>query len=324
MKILIVVHEFPCDGGAFHGGIATFYQNLSLVLKRYGNDVAVITLSREYDDSTFWNEIEVSRIKVPDLVYDLSRRFGTKTIEGLACAYLVRQRIDRITERFKPDVIQYANFKGLSFFRPGRIRCVVRMSSDNTLWREAYKEYYDFPTAYSRLISEDRFELRAIKKADAIFAPSHLLAGITGKRIGREVATIESLYLPVVEDDSVFAGAGMKDKRFMLFYGAVCPMKGCLAIGDVLTDFFDRYPDMCFVFIGHDYHIYKNDGTKSLSTREYIERGNRKYLSNIMFFDSIERESIVPFIKKAEACVFPSRIDNLPNTCLEAMHEKKS
>lgn len=323
MRIMIVVHEFPCDGNSFHGGIATYYQNLSIVLKRNGNDVVVITLSPQYDDSTLWNDIEVSRVKIPNSVYGLSRRIGTKTIESLACAFLSRRRIDRIAERFKPDIIQYANFKGMSFFRPGRIPSIVRMSSDNTLWREAYKEHYNYHTAYNRMISEDRFELKAIKKADAIFAPSHLLAGITRKRTGREVKIIESLYLPVTENDAVFAQTDIKDKRFMLFFGALCPMKGCLAIGDILSSFFDCYPDMRFVFIGHNYHIYDNNGIKSVSTREYIEHKNLKYSDNMFFLDNLEKEFIVSFIKKAEACVFPSRIDNLPNTCLEAMHEKK-
>lgn len=323
MRILIVVHEFACDGNSFHGGIATFYQNLSLVFKRNGNEVVVITLSEKYDDTTIWNGLEVSRVKVPHIVFWLSRRCGTKTIESLACALLVRHRIDSITKRFKPDVIQYANFKGLPFFRPMEIPCIVRMSSDNTLWRETYKEQYDFSSAYYRLISEDRFELKAIKKADAIYAPTHLIAGITGRRVGREVSTIKSLYLPVTENTSVYDRTDIKDKHFMLFFGAVCPMKGCLTIGDVLSPFFDRYPDMYFVFIGHDYHIYLNNGQKSVSTREYIEQKNLKYRNNIVFLDNIKRETVVPFIKRAEACVFPSRVDNMPNTCLEAMYEKK-
>ena len=323
MRIMIVVHEFPCDGNSFHGGIATYYRNLSQVLKKNGNDVTVITLSRKYDDSTIWNDIEVSRVKIPDNVFGLARIIGTKTIESLACAFFSRRRIDKIAERFKPDIIQYANFKGMSFFRPGRIPCVVRMSSDNTLWREAYKEHYNYHSAYKRMISEDRFELKAVKRADAIFAPSRLLAGITEKRTGREVEIIESLYSPVKENDSVFARIDIKDKRFMLFFGAICPMKGCLAIGDVLTPFFDCYPDMHFVFIGRNYHIYDNNGKKSVSTREYIEHKNLEYSGNMIFLDNIEREFIVPFVKKAEACVFPSRIDNLPNTCLEAMYEKK-
>ena len=323
MNFYVVVHEFPCDGSAFHGGIATFYMNLSKVLKNNGNYVSVITLSDKYNDATKWNDIEVNRVKVPKCIYSLSRKLRTKTIEYFASSFLIRLRINKCLKCVKPDIIQYANFKGLSYFRPNKIPCVVRMSSDNVLWRETYKENYDYQTAKNKFISEDRFEIKAINKADAIFAPSHLIAQITAERTGKKVTTIESLYSAVIEDNSVFLKSEIKDKRYMLFFGAVCPMKGCLVIGDVLSDFFDQYPDMFFVFIGHDYHVYKNDGTKSLSTKEYIKGLNPKYENNIVFFDSMEREFIVPFIKNAEACVFPSRIDNIPNTCLEAMYEKK-
>jgi glycosyltransferase involved in cell wall biosynthesis len=39
----------------------------------------------------------------------------------------------------------------------------------------------------------------------------------------------------------------------------------------------------------------------------------------VLYFDRMPHASLYPIIEHAEAVVLPSRIDNFPNTCLEAM-----
>ena len=62
MKILLVVHEFFCDGSKYHGGIATYYKTLAKVLFDNNNEVKIIVLSDYYGDIYDWETMSVHRV----------------------------------------------------------------------------------------------------------------------------------------------------------------------------------------------------------------------------------------------------------------------
>jgi glycosyltransferase involved in cell wall biosynthesis len=53
---------------------------------------------------------------------------------------------------------------------------------------------------------------------------------------------------------------------------------------------------------------------------EYIfdKAGSERH--RVLHFESMRHEALYPIIKNAHAVILPSRIDNFPNTCLEAMY----
>ena len=60
-----------------------------------------------------------------------------------------------------------------------------------------------------------------------------------------------------------------------------------------------------------------------MAVKDYILSSSSKYSDRIHIYDSMSREKLIPYIANTIACVFPSRIDNMPNTCIEAMQFKK-
>lgn len=320
MNIVLVAHEFFLDGAHHHGGIATYTKNLSQILSSHGCQITVITLSDLNNDRIDWNGIAVERVKVPQWAYRLKKLLKCKAGEYIICAFLIRRRIDRLLRQRKPDVIHYANFKSVGLFRRKDIPCVIRMSSDNVLWREAYKTYYKYEEAFAKVSVDDRLELYATRRADGVFAPSKLVAGITAKRIHKEVKVIESP-APIPAKTVSLGKNRMDGKPYLLYYGSLSRMKGIHTIGEILPDILAAYPDLNFVFIGHDYHLRFDD--RKVSCASYLMERSGCYRDRVIIEDYLEPERLYPIIKGAICCIFPSRIDNLPNTCLEAMAFKK-
>ena len=52
---------------------------------------------------------------------------------------------------------------------------------------------------------------------------------------------------------------------------------------------------------------------------DIIVEGAGKYRKQVMSFKSLEHKKLYPVIQNAEFVIMPSIIDNLPNTCIEAM-----
>jgi glycosyltransferase involved in cell wall biosynthesis len=54
--------------------------------------------------------------------------------------------------------------------------------------------------------------------------------------------------------------------------------------------------------------------------RDYIRKTiGSEFTDRLVFFDPLRHEQLYPIIENAEWVVLPSIVDNLPNTCLEAM-----
>lgn len=303
-----------------HGGIATYTKNLSQILSSHGCQITVITLSDSNNDRIEWGGIAVERVKVPQWTYQLKKLLKCKAGEYITCALLIRRRIDHLLRHWKPDVIHYANFKSVGLFRRKDVPCVIRMSSDNVLWRETFKMHYKYEEAFGKITVDDRLELYATRRADGVFAPSKLVAEITAKRIGREVKVIESP-APIPAETVSLGINRMDGKRYLLYYGSLSRMKGIHTIGEILSDILAAYPDLYFVFIGHDYHLRFDD--YKISCASYLKERANVHQDRVIIEDHLEPEQLYPIIEGAFCCVFPSRIDNLPNTCLEAMAFKK-
>ena len=322
MKIVMVSHEFPADGKESHGGISTYTSLMADILKKNGHDITVLVLSYDYNDAITWNEIHVERIKTPDWIYSLKNIVKCKAGEHVVSAYIIRKRLDKICKKEKPDIVHYANFKALALFRRRDIPCVVRMSSDNTLWREAFEEQYDFEKAFRAVRFDDRLELYVDKRADGLTAPSNIVARITEKRTGCKVKVIETPPSERFEQlEAAQLPVELENKKYFLYYGGLSRMKGVHTIVEALKDFFKENPEYYFVFVGVDFGIGYKENWQSFA--DYCDKHLNDEKQRVIQMDFLPQDQLKSVIKKAISCVFPSRIDNLPNTCLEAMTLEK-
>ena len=319
MNIVLVSHEFFLDGGNYHGGIATYMKSIAQELHRSGNHVCVITLSFDLNDAVIWDGIRVERVRMPAYAYKIKKIFHSKAGEYLIGAWLIRRRLHRLFKCWAiPDIVHYANFKSVGFFLDKRIPSVVRLSSDNVLWREAHKEFYTLESAFGKIHLEDRLEYRTIKRADGVFAPSCFLAELTKKRLQIAVKVIESPAPdPSLEEMACNLPQMLCGRQYVLYFGALSRAKGTHLFLGIIQELLRKNPICAFVFVGHDYGMYTSDGKELFSQR--LKESAGQFADRLVCLDHVPPQQLYSIISHAVCCAFPSRVDNLPNTCLEAM-----
>ena len=91
-------------------------------------------------------------------------------------------------------------------------------------------------------------------------------------------------------------------------------MKGCKTIAEILKPLLQRNPKLYFVFIG------TVEKYRDRPMTDYILEQADGVRDRVLCFDPIGHDALYPVIKKARGIILPSRIDNFPNSCLEAMY----
>lgn len=311
MNIVFVTPEFvtECRGG----GLASYLSNIAKILAEHGHAVTIVTSSRHNNDSMEWySGVIVERVKdcgkfLPVPFYNLWR------------SWRLCECVKKINKRRKIDIVQYASFEAVGFWRAPKIPSVVRISSDRVCWRE-YKVFDYQIQDIDHLYLSDKIEYAALKRIGNIYGPSLATAKIIAKRIGRDIPIIESpFYLKRVEFDYSLYSEKLKQKKYYLAHSSMSCVKGTHIIAQIIGKVCQQDRDAYFVFAGSDHGILYRDPEKNESAKDYIIRMAGEWADRVIFLGTVKREELFPIIDNAYACLMPSRIDNMPNTCIEAM-----
>lgn len=312
MNIAYVVPEFVTELKG--GGLASYINNIAQILAKRGHQITIIVKSEVNERFIYRENITVERVHV-----DLSK-VDPKVPGSFYCEWskVLNQRLWTLHEREPFDVAQYANWNALALYRTS-IPTVVRISSDLPCWRAANTLQYDPRKKYPCVNKTDHLEDLSLTRADAVFSPSHLLANIISERTGVPIEVIESPFeqKDIQEDHTVYQNM-LLDKPYILSFGNLNLLKGCKLIGDVIYDVFDSNDDILYVFAGQD-HGWTGEQGEHVSAIEYIKKQAREYADRVVYLGALDRERLYPVIQNSLLCVMPSRVDNLPNACIEAM-----
>ena len=152
-------------------------------------------------------------------------------------------------------------------------------------------------------------------------APSNLNAKAVEKAISKPVTVIETPFILETEylDDS-FYQTHLKNKKYLLFFGTIGLMKGCGTIAEIIYDVLQHDPNLSFVFVGKDTGYLGYEGVSIMDT---IRENAKEHSTRVIHLNRLTHQYLYPIIANAYAVVLPSRVDNMPNTCLEAMGHKK-
>ena len=303
MKICFVTPEFVTESKDFDGGLSNYLHRVSLGLLELGHQPVVLVTS---DTTEVFSHcgIEVHRVNV-------AHQFQSQIIHRLYQSYMLNQYLAQYARENAVDVVQYASFLGVGYYRLPDLPSVVRISSYEPLWMT----YYGHDIGQFK--DEIALEEAAIRRADGVFGPSRLLAQEIEKNYGRSVQVIES---PFTDDapelDYAYLETFQLDK-YLLFFGTLGLLKGVKTIAEALPAIFLRYTDLKFVFIGKDV------GFDEMKMIDYVYAQAGSNRDRIIYIDKLEHKRLYPFVEKALAVVLPSRIDNFPNACIESMAHGK-
>jgi glycosyltransferase involved in cell wall biosynthesis len=293
----------------FAGGIANYLQRVSLALKKMGHDPEIIVGS-DKDEDFIDQGIIVHRVNI-----HLSGE-NSEPLEHqwVSISRILNKRLEKLHEQDPYDIAQYSNWMATGLFRSAHIPSVTRISSfQPLLFRNPnYSGKIEITTP------EDKLELSAIKKSDAVFGPSFFLADVIKDFSHKEVKVIETPFeIEIKNYDFSIYDEYLKDKKYLLYFGRISESKGCIEIADIAYDVLKNNPDTYIVFAGD------NCPFGETTVIDYARSKAGEFGEKVIHIPAIRHELLYPIIKNSYAVILPSRVDNFPNTCLEAMGHGK-
>ncbi|MFA5393870.1 MAG: glycosyltransferase family 4 protein [Candidatus Ratteibacteria bacterium] len=317
MRIAFLASEFVTER-EIDGGLAHSLHKTCLSLIKLGHQPFVIVSSKT-DGVIFHNGIEVHRVKIngrPAGFLDfITLRQFTRSLAWLHQSRKLNREAEKLHRQKPLDIIVYASHQAVGFFRFKKVPSVLRVNSHPRLWRTQ-----DGKPHFSR----DRkinvwLEITAAAKTDGLFAPSRVLAEIFRKETEKPVAVIETPVTADVPrmDDRLYRNS-LAGQDYLLFFGTMKRLKGVDVIADILFELLEKYPRLIFVFIGGNTRYQPG-----MMMSDYLRQKAGPHHKRIIYFGQMPHEQLYPVLDNALAIILPSRIDNLPNTCLESMARKK-
>lgn len=320
LRIAFVTLEYVTEEESFDGGLANYLHRVARSLAGMGHDPVVVVAS-DREETLTHDGVEVHRVNAKDsrlrnrIDWLTFRRFSMLlTLSDLGRK--LGNRVRRLHAERPLSLVQYSHLGGLGVFRPRTVPAVVRLSSYTPLARA--RGGYDGlrPCEYRQ---QERMERRALHRADGVFGPSRVISALVEEDLGRPVEVIESPFIMDTgkTDDSLYRDR-LEGREYLLYFGTLNVLKGVPTIAEVMRDLMERHPGLLFVFAGKE-----REGYRGMSMMDYVRQEAGEHRDRVIYLGKLRHDRLYPVLANARAVVLPSRIDNFPNTCLEAMAHRR-
>lgn len=161
---------------------------------------------------------------------------------------------------------------------------------------------------------EDQLEIFAledetIREAPRLLSPSRALAERVCGRLGLAVESVDIVPYPMrtIAPAPLPRADSARDLRYVA-YGRMEPRKGF----DMLLEAFRSMPELRLEILGAD-------TDSSPYGDSYAEWLRERAPKNVVILPGLRRDQLWTRLREEHVCLFPSRFDNYPNACLEAM-----
>lgn len=336
MNHCIVCTEYP-PAHIPPGGIGTYVYNIAHLLAEAGETVHVIgRLWPGAPDriAEFCNgRLIVHRVPVDEPVYgtpDAAEPEAARTkIAALrqseyteqCFAWQVSLYLERLVDEVEIDVIEAQEVNAPLYFfllrraiglgPKHRPPCIIHLHSSS----EFVVRYNEWDAANPCWVTAKRLEDYCIGAADALLCPSQFLAHQTEDEFGFAPQTVTSIPLPIGDTPLLERSRDVWRSGSICYFGRLEPRKGVIEWIDAAVSVADDYPDVTFEFIGADLKY-----TGGYTVQQYVVgRIPRRSRQRFRFRGSHSKDKLLEFLCQAKAAVVPSRWENFPNTCVEAM-----
>ncbi len=333
MNIIFVTNEFDTAEKSY-GGLATFTANIARLFFQNGHRVRIIMVStkeepREFDEGIpienvylkkeDWEKLkQVAEIYNPDDSKQAGRNRGQMVY--LFKAKMTSERIKELNKEEKVDIVHFCNHGAFSLFMGDDIPYVTRISGLLNIIGGGADElngsvsFEDNPVGLT-----EKIDNLALSYSKYVISPSHVYEKIVRENMGICASVIESPFC--MEDDgwdfSLYDEV-LKDKQYVLFWGALRYLKGIEVIAQLVNPFLANHKEMLFVFVGDDRPL-KGTVFGEINGSDYIRKSAGEYADRAVYLGIQPRMRLYPLVRNAAVCLLPSRIENLSNACIEAM-----
>jgi glycogen(starch) synthase len=321
LRHLIVSREFPPASYA-PGGIGTYAAHIAWLLAEAGETVHIIgerwagapELRKEYCGG----RLVVHRVPLTPSGAE-AREMGTASSAQrfawqaalLAEALVDREGIDLVeAQEWEAPLYYFLLRRGLGLGPEREPPCIVHLHSPTELIYQ-HNEWRGRPEYLSAI----RLEEFCIRSADAWLCPSRYLSRQVAARYG--IPTDAISIIPYPQGDSAFVPRepGVWRDGRVLYVGRLEPRKGVIEFMDAAVEVARDHSTVTFDLVGEDVPY-----PRTLSVRRYLEKRIPRDLRSRFRFHGLQPRARLPeFLAAARVAVVPSRWENFPNTCIEAM-----
>ena len=315
LRIAFATPEFVTEK-YFDGGLANYIHRVSKILADLGHDVHVVTLSQE-DEAEFEHDgVMVHRLTLKrgwQTLNRLTRYSLPTTLHWLNFSTQVFRKLKQLHRKEPFHLIQYPNYSSCGVLSIPLLRTahVVRASSYEPACNDAagLKRNLDLTIA-------ERLEALQYRLTRNVHVPSFTMQTTLTTKAGlRDARVIRSpFYIETRGWDTTLWEHFLKDKKYVLYFGRFQLHKGFHTLVQALPRFFERYDDAYAVLVGRDME------TQLASSMAAFARSQcRRFSDRLILLENLPHAQLYPIIERSHLVVLPSLIDNLPNSCLEAM-----
>jgi glycosyltransferase involved in cell wall biosynthesis len=319
MKIAFVSYEYPPDT-AF-GGIATYTLQIAHLMRQRGHQVEVFAGSPLRSGTFTDGDILVHRVQCKnraEFVTEIAPSFAARhqaiqfdLVEspeiGAESRVISAQHphLPLVVKLHTPSyLIQRVNYVPPTVGMQARriIGAIRRGQRPTLLAKQPYAPEQD-PERSQTL------------RADLITTPSNAL----GEELVRtwhlnpdRIQVVPNPYLPA---PSLLNIPIETHSRRVTYIGRLEVRKGVLELADAIPRVLQRHPDVRFRFVGAAWPSPQ----PGLDMQQYLQHRLRPYGERLEFTGAVALEEIPAVLAETDICVFPSRWENFPGVCLEAM-----
>ncbi len=336
MRHLIICPEYP-PSPMPTGGIATYVMQISRLLAEAGETVHLIGglwggATKKLEESC-GGRLIIHRVPVDEIIP--GTRDGSdpavalKEIKGLGKSPFWQQSFswqagllaEKLVKEADIDVIEAQEFQApLYYFQLRRALglgpmrqppCIVHLHTSS----EFVVRFNEWDGGSPFWLNAKRLEDYTIASADAWLCPSRFLARQVEAEIGMEDHSIKVIRLPVGDTPQLYRTDQVWSNGTICYVGRLEPRKGVIEWVDAAVSVADKFPSVHFEFIGEDL-----DYSDGVSVQQFVERRiPPRMMPRFHFRGRHSRADLAGFLGQARIAVVPSRWENFPNTCVEAM-----
>ncbi|MBX9670519.1 MAG: glycosyltransferase family 4 protein [Candidatus Obscuribacterales bacterium] len=320
MRICLISREFPPDTG--WGGIGTFVHDLALGLKEIGQEVEVISLSKDSTESVIdYKGVPIHRVAVDDSLdkYQMLLSVMPYSHSLLKALWALNTKFLELNTKKRFDVVEVPEMFGEGLF--------LSLSKTTPLVVRLYTPHFKFIDDKLHLI-DDAFDHQflalleqiTLLNADVVTSPSEDLGDYVSGAIGfrpEEMVVIRGLI-----DTNRFSPEGPKalpdDGHLkVMFVGRLEERKGVYQLVKAIPEVVKKSPSVKFYFVGNDTKTAR--GQKSVLAELQKELEKNGCSKHVVFTGAVPHASMPDYFRSADIFVLPSLYDNAPLTCLEAI-----
>lgn len=333
MRHLIISREYPPSPYSA-GGIGTYVDHIARLLAGRGETVHVIAqmwpgASRAREERQDGRLI-IHRVPLdeplparPPTDLDILQTLSDSVLPAQAFMWQAALLAESLVETEGIDVIDTQEYEAPTYtlmlrrtlgVATGRlVPIIVQLHSPSELVF-AYNEWNQDRVDYVPL---KRAEAHVIRAADALVCPSRYLARMIESHYRLEPASIAVIPYPVENAAVLPRERGIWEQGTICYVGRLEPRKGVLEWIEAAVAVARDAAAAKFTLIGADTPRW---GTGKESTRDVLlARIPPPLRSRFTFIDAVPRPELAAYLSQARIAVVPSRWENFPFTCIEAM-----